>query len=160
MTPLGKKKSSSTDMAEDRSKVDPKNIIDAQYDDVLEDQRQVFEIKLKELEADSRKRLISCYGKTQQGVIEKEKFVMPTFSSTASFTSTDASTEVTHNVSDSSSSVILEQVKNLLAEKDVHLVKLLSSREWEAAGKQPKITNDSPSVANTVTSEVPISLNH
>ena len=63
-------------------------------------------------------------------------------------------------MSDSSSGVTLEQVKNLLAERDVHLVKLLTSREREASGKQPKITNDSPSVANTVTSEVPISLNH
>ena len=52
-------------------------------------------------------------------------------------------------MSDSSSGVTLELVKNLLAERDVHLVNLLSSREWEAASKQPEITN--------VTSEVPIS---
>ena len=64
-------------------------------------------------------------------------------------TSTDVSTEAISNVSDSSSGVTLEQVKNLLAERDVHLVNLLSSREREAAGKQPEITN--------VTSEVPIS---
>ena len=74
---------------------------------------------------------------------------MPTLSSTTTSTSTDAFTEVIPNVSESSSGVTLEQVKNLLAERDVHLVNLLSSREREAAGKQPEITN--------VTSEVPIS---
>jgi hypothetical protein len=59
-------------------------------------------------------------------------------------------------VSDSSSSVTLEQVKNLLAERDVHLANWLSSREWKTVGKQPE-TNKSPSFTSTVTSEVPIS---
>jgi hypothetical protein len=71
-------------------------------------------------------------------------------------TSTDAS-EVTHNMNDSSSGVTLEQVKNLLADRDVHLVNLLSSREREAAGKQQEIANDSPPISTVVTSEVSIS---
>ena len=71
---------------------------------------------------------------------------MPTLSST---TFTNASAKVTPPTSEISSGATIEQVENLLAERDVHLVNLLSSREWEAASKQPEITN--------VTSEVPIS---
>ena len=59
-------------------------------------------------------------------------------------------------MSDSSSGVTLEQVKNFLAEQDVHLANWLSSRERKAVGKQPK-TNNLPSFTTTVTSEVPIS---
>ena len=59
-------------------------------------------------------------------------------------------------MSDSSSGVTLEQVKNFLAEQDVHLANWLSSRERKAVGKQPE-TNNSPSFTSTVTSEVPIS---
>ena len=78
MTPLWKKKSSSANMAEDNSKIDPRNIVDLEYDENPEDQCQALEIKLKELEAEAKKKLISCYGKTRQGVIQKEKFVLPT----------------------------------------------------------------------------------
>ena len=43
-------------------------------------------------------------------------------------TSTDASTEVTPTVSNSSSDVTLDQVKKLLALRDVHWVNSLSSK--------------------------------
>ena len=91
-------------MAEDQSKINPRNTIDPEYDDILEDQRQALEIKLKEIEAEAKKKLISCYGKTRLGVIQKEKFVLPTLSST---TSTDAH-EVTSPVSTTSSNVTME----------------------------------------------------
>ena len=64
-------------MAEDQSKIDPRNTIDPEYDELPEDQRQALEIKLKEKEAEAKKKLISCYGKTGQGVVQKEKFVVP-----------------------------------------------------------------------------------
>jgi hypothetical protein len=71
----------------------------------------------------------------------------------------ELSTNAIPNVSDSSSSVTLEQVKNMLADWDVYLViNWLSSREREATGKQPEITNDPPpTVTTAVTSDVPIS---
>ena len=57
-------------------------------------------------------------------------------------------------MSDSSSGVTLEQVKKLLAERDVHCVNWLSSREREAAVKQPEIANDTPPVSAAITFEV------
>ena len=113
-TSLGKKKSSPANMAEDKSKIDPRNIDNPQYYEILEDQRQALEIKLKEIEAEAKKKLISCYGKTRQGVIQKEKFILPTLSSS---TSTDAH-EVTAPVSTTSSNVTMEKVENLFAERD------------------------------------------
>ena len=104
-------------MAKDNSKIDPRNIDNPEYDEIPEDQRQALEIKLKEIEAEAKKKLISCYGKTRQGVIQKEKFVLPTLSS--STPTTDASVKVTAPVSSTSSSVTMEQVKNLFAERDV-----------------------------------------
>ena len=77
VTSLGKKKSSPANMAEDKSKIDPRNIDNPQYYEILEDQRQALEIKLKEIEAEAKKKLISFYGKTRQDVIQKEKFVPP-----------------------------------------------------------------------------------
>ena len=102
-------------MADDKSQIDLRNIDNPEYDEILEDQRQALEIKLKEIEAEAQKKLISLYGKTWQGVIQKEKFVLPTLSST---TSTDAP-EVTAPVSSTSSNVTMEQVENLFVERDV-----------------------------------------
>ena len=100
-------------MAEDKSKIDLRNIDNPEYDEIAEDQRQALEIQLKEIEAEAKNKLISCYGKTRQGVIEKEKFVLPTLSS--STTSTDAP-EITAPVSTTTSNVTLAQVENLFAE--------------------------------------------
>ena len=48
-TPQGtKKKSSSANMAEDNSQIDPRNIDNPEYNEIPEDQRQALEIKLKE----------------------------------------------------------------------------------------------------------------
>ena len=84
------KKSPSASMAgedQDKFKVDPENGDDVEYDDLPEDQRQAFEIQLKQWEEEARRKLISCYERTPQGVIEKEKSVMPILSSTTSSTS-------------------------------------------------------------------------
>lgn len=66
---------------EDNSKIDPKNVVAAEYDDVPEDKRQALEAFFKEYEADCRRRMALCFGKTRQGVVEKEKFDMPTLPS-------------------------------------------------------------------------------
>ena len=99
------------------------------------------------MEAEAKKRLISCYGKTRQGVIEKEKFVMPTLSST---TFTNASAKVTPPTSEISSGATIEQVENLLAERDVRLVNLLSVKVLAVAGKLPEIIDDTSTVSTVI----------
>jgi len=56
-------------------------------------------------------------------------------------------------VSNSSSGVTLDQVKKLLAERDVHWVNWLSSKDRESAGKKPEIADEPPSVSTIATSE-------
>ena len=129
-------------MAEDQSKIDPRNIDNPQYYEILEDQRQALEIKLKEIEAEAKKMLITCYGKTRQGVIQKEKFVLPTLSSSAP--TTDASPKVTAPVSATSIGVTMEQVENLFTEREMRLVDMLTDKLLTLVGKQPIIDDTSP----------------
>jgi len=35
--------------------------------------------RLRSKQKEAKKRLLACFGKTRQGMFEKEKFVMPTF---------------------------------------------------------------------------------
>ena len=139
-------------MAEDKSKIDSRNIDNPEYDEIAEDQRQALEIQLKEIEAEAKNKLISCYGKTRQGVIKKEKFVLPTLSS--STTSTDAP-EITAPVSTTTSNVTLAQVENLFAERDVRLVNLFTKKFLILTGRQPVIYDTSP-VSTVVSTEIPV----
>ena len=86
VTPLGKKKQSTsvtmTSKVGDASKIDPLNAINVSYEDLSEEQRQKFEADLKQQNEELKARMLACYGKTRQGVVEKEKFVMPSISST------------------------------------------------------------------------------
>ena len=66
----------------DASKVDPMNAINVSYEDLPEEQRQKFEADLKRQNEEIKARMLACYGKTRQGVIEKEKFVMSRIQST------------------------------------------------------------------------------
>ena len=66
----------------DASNVDPLNAIKVTYEDLSEEQRQKFEADLKRQNEEMKARLLSCYGKTRQGVVEKKKIVMPSFPST------------------------------------------------------------------------------
>ena len=79
-TPLGKKKQSTSvtmiGEIEDASKVGPANTININYEDLPEEQRLKFEADLKQRNKEIKARMLACYGKTQQGVIEKKKFVM------------------------------------------------------------------------------------
>jgi hypothetical protein len=65
----------------DKTKVDPKNVIGLEYDDVPEDKHQTLEAHLQEYTEECKRRMVSCFGKTRQGVVEKEKFIMPMFPS-------------------------------------------------------------------------------
>ena len=49
---------------QDKFMVDPKNGDDVKYDDLPEEQRQAFEIQLKQREEEARRKLISCYERT------------------------------------------------------------------------------------------------
>ena len=69
----------------------PKNITDVEYNDVLEEKRQALEAFFKEFQEDYKRKIASCFGKTRQGVVKKEKFIMPTLKS-----------KVTSNISTSS----------------------------------------------------------
>ena len=83
-TPLGNKKSLSAAIADyfvDASKIDPEDIIDAEYDDIPVERRKQFEAQLKKEQEEATRRLLACYERTRQGVVQKEEFVMPTFPS-------------------------------------------------------------------------------
>ena len=67
----------------DASKVDPANTINVSYEDLPEEQRLKFEADVKRQNEEIKVRMLACYGKTRQGVIEKETSVMPSTSSTA-----------------------------------------------------------------------------
>jgi hypothetical protein len=111
----------------------------------------MLEERKKKRDEEDMQAVLASFKVDRQGNITKVKDIA--FTST----STDASTEVTPNVSDSSCGVTFEQVKSMLAKRDVYLVNWLSSIEWETANKQPAITNDPPPVVSSVTSEIPIS---
>ena len=82
-------------------KVDPKvdaAPIDIKYEDIPEETRKQFEAAFQKEQEDAKKRLLACFGKTQQGVFKKE-FNIPTFalpppnpSTTATATASSAST--------------------------------------------------------------------
>ena len=68
----------------DASKIDPSNVISVKYDDIPEEDRQVFVAKLKQLQEEAMKNLLSCYGRTWNEVVKKAEFSIPSFQSTSS----------------------------------------------------------------------------
>ena len=91
----------------DACKVDPLNAINVTYEDLFEEQRQKFEADLKRQNEEIKAKMLACYGKTRQGVIEKEKFVMPgTQSATLHAPSTTTSTSPTTDVSTPKDSLV------------------------------------------------------
>ena len=61
-TPLGTKKSTSVNMAdEDASKIDPKNHVDVKYDDIPEAHCQDFEAQLKQQAEEAKMKLLLSY---------------------------------------------------------------------------------------------------
>ena len=44
----------------DASKIDPEDIIDAEYDDILEECRKQFEAQLKKEQEEATNRLLAC----------------------------------------------------------------------------------------------------
>ena len=100
-TPLGTDLRSSVSMAGEKS--DPSKVdstpVDIKYEDIPEESHKQFKAVLQKEQEEAKKRLLACFGKTRQGVFEKDKFVMPTFappppnpSTTATATASFAST--------------------------------------------------------------------
>ena len=67
--------------------------IEVKYEDISEESCKQFEAQLKKKQGEATRRLLACYGKTHQGVIEKEKFVMPTFTPPNPSTSSSVPTQ-------------------------------------------------------------------
>ena len=86
----------------DGSKADLMDAINISYEDLSEEQCQKFEADLKRQNEEIRAKMLVCYRKTRQGVIEKEKFVMSRVQSTTPPTpSTTTSTSPPIDVSTS-----------------------------------------------------------
>ena len=67
----------------DASKIDPEDIIDAEYDDIPDERRKQFEAQLKKEQEEATRRLLACYERARQGMVQKQEFIMPTFPSIA-----------------------------------------------------------------------------
>ena len=84
----------------DPSKVDPSNTISINYEELPEEQHQKFKADLKWQNEEIKAKMLACFEKTRQGVVEKEKFVMPSIpSTTPPAPSTTTSTSPTIDVS-------------------------------------------------------------
>ena len=155
----GEEESTSVNMADEgASKIDPENIVDIKYDDLPEELRQAFEAQLKQWEEEARRKLISCYERNPQGVIEREKSVMPVLSSTTSSTSMS-------NVSDLPSDFV--KLMDALAKKYDESqqfiqnsligigekIQSLEKGEWVDKSYSTKTLNPSSSAAPTSTSQ-------
>ena len=110
VTPLGKDLNSSDAMT--GKTINPTKVdstpIDIKYENIPEESRKQFEAALQKEQEEAKKRLLACFGKTRQGMFEKEKFAMPTFAppllnpsttatSSASFVSTPSDASFTYD---------------------------------------------------------------
>jgi len=53
----------------DASKIDPEDIINAEYNDIPEERHKQFEAQLKKEQEEATRRLLACYERTRQGVV-------------------------------------------------------------------------------------------
>ena len=95
------------------SKVDPLNAINVTYEDLSEEQRQKFEADLKQQNEEIKARMLTCYGKTWQGVIQKETFVMPSILTTTPPPPAPAATNVSSSHLDLYSMLLTELGKKI-----------------------------------------------
>ena len=114
------------------TEIDKDNIIPMTYEHLPEDVHLVLEERKKKRDEEDLLAALASIKVDRRGKVTKIKEI--DFASTP----TDASTEVTPAASAPSSGVTMEQIKKLLAERDVYWVNWLSSKEREAAGKKTK----------------------
>jgi len=116
------------------------NIIPATYEHLPEEVCLLLEEREKKRDEEDLLAVLASIKVDRRGKVTKIKEI--DFAST----STDASTEVTPATSASSSGVAMEQIWKLLAERDVHWVNWLSSKDRESAGKKPESADELPVV--------------
>jgi len=126
------------------TEVDKDNIIPSTEEHLPEDIRQLLEERKKKRDEEDLKVAFASIKVDRCGKVTKIKEIDFTF------TSADAS-EVTPPVSETSTGVTMEQVKNLFAERDVQLVNMFTDKLLTLAGKQLVIDDISPdsTVAST-----------
>ena len=129
------------------TEIDKDNTIPATYEHLPEDVRLLLEKRKKMRDEEDLLAALASIKVDRRGKITKIKEI--DFAST----STDASTEVTPAASAPSSGVTMEQIKKLLAERDVYWVNWLNSKNRESAGKEPEIADEPPSISTVATSE-------
>ena len=116
---------------------------------LLEDVRQLLEERKKKRDEEDLKAALASIKVDRCGKVTKIKEI--------DFTSTSAdASEITPPVSETSTSVTMEQVKNLFAERDVRLVDLISKKMMILAGKQPVIDDTLP-VSTVKSTDIPVS---
>ena len=112
-TPLGIDLYPSVTMIGD--KVNPSKVdstpFDVKYEDIPEESRKQFEAQLKKEQEEATKRLLACYGKTRQGIFEKKKFIMPTFTLPPPNPSTTATTAASYASTSSDVSFSFDSIK-------------------------------------------------
>ena len=128
--------------------VDTENIIPTTKEHLPEDIRQLLEEHKKKSYEEDLKAALASIKVDRRGKVTKIKEI--------DFTSTSAdASEVTPPLSETSSGVTMEQVKNLFAERDVRLVDLITEKMMVLAGKQPVIDDTLP-VSTVESIEIPI----
>jgi hypothetical protein len=92
------------------SKVDSTPVV-VKYEDIPEEPHKQFEAHIKKEKDEATRRLLAFYGKTQQGVVEKEKFIMPTFKPPPPNPSTTATVAASSASATSDVSSSIESIK-------------------------------------------------
>ena len=131
--------------------VDTENIIPTTEEHLPGDIRQLLEERKKKRDEEDLKAALASIKVDRRGKVTKIKEI--------DFTSTSAdASEVTPPVSETSTGVTMEQVKNLFTERDVRLVDLITEKMMILAGKQPVIDDTSPFLLLNLLKS--LSLNH
>jgi len=129
--------------------VDTENIIPTTKEHLPEDIRQLLEECKKKRDEEDLKTALASIKVDRRGKVTKIKKI--------DFTSTSAdASEVTPPVSETSTGVTMEQVKNLFAEWDVRLVDLITEKMMILAGKQPVIDDTYP-ISTVESTDIPVS---
>ena len=121
--------------------IDKDNIIPAAYEHLPEDVRLVLEERKKKRDEEDLQATLASIKVDRRGKVTKIKEI--DFASISS----DASTEVIPAATAPSFGVTMEQIQKLLAERDVHWVNWLSSKDREVAGNKPEIADEPPSAS-------------
>ena len=98
----------------DGEKVDPKvdsTPVDIKYEDIPQETNKQFEAAFQKEQEDAKKRLLACFGKTQQDVFKKEEFSIPTFAPPLSNPSTTATAAASSASAPSEVSFTFDSIK-------------------------------------------------